>query len=104
MVRRSRKTSKKRSKGVYNVDVKRYSIYPSIPKPEEFKPTEKVKPGSLIEVKVDDIDEKGSGKAKYNEYKVIIIGDVNVGQKVRVRISRIHRNIIYAKVIDGKRH
>ncbi len=100
MVRRSRKPCKRKSKGIYNVDVQRYSIYPSTPKPKEYKPIERVREGAIIEVIVNDVDERGSGIAKFGEYNVIILGDVNVGQRVRVRVNKIHRNTLYTSALE----
>jgi len=70
-------------KEVYNIDVKRFSIYKGV---NDLK--DDVVIGDEIDVLVKEIDENGRGVGFYRGYKVLIPkGFIN--ERVRVRIVKI---------------
>jgi len=72
-------------KEVYTRDYTRWSVYPKIPKPDEYG-KKSLRPGQILEVEIIDIDEKGRGVANYNGIKIKINGGGTVGDKVKIRI------------------
>ncbi len=97
----SRRRGKKNKKGVYSIDVQKYSIYPRTPKPEEYKPSgSEVKPGYTLTVDIADVDDKGRGIASYKGYKVIVLGQATVGDRVKVRVEKIQGSTIIASIIS----
>ncbi len=70
-------------KNIYNVDVKRFSIYNN-----NNMDRNKVSVGDEIDVLVREIDDNGRGVGFYKGYRVLVPkGFVN--EKVRVRIIKI---------------
>lgn len=97
----SRRKGRKNKKGVYSVDVQKYSIYPRIPKPEEYKPSGgELKPGDIITVDVTDIDNKGRGIANYRGYRILVLGQATVGDRVKVKIEKVMDNIVIASILS----
>ena len=97
----SRRRGKKSKKGVYSVDVQKYSIYPRTPKPEEYKPMgSDVKPGYTLTVDIVDVDDKGRGIASYRGYKVVVLGQATVGDRVKVRVEKVQDTTIIASIIS----
>jgi len=97
----SRRKGRKNKKGVYSVDVQKYSIYPRIPKPEEYKPSgSELKPGDIITVDVTDIDNKGRGIANYRGYRVLVLGQATVGDRVKVKIEKVMDNTVIASILS----
>lgn len=86
-------------KEVYTRDFSKYSIYPSIKKPEEYQ-ARKLQVGQIIVIDVKDIDETGRGVATYGGYTIKINGGGTVGDKVRVRITSMKDNVALAEVLE----
>lgn len=84
---------------LYTRDFTRYSIYPSIKRPEEFS-TKKLHPGQILVVDISDIDERGRGIAQYANYVIKVNGGGTVGDKVRVKISKVGETEALAEVIE----
>lgn len=97
----SRRRGRKNKRGVYSVDVQKYSIYPRIPKPEEYKPSgSELKPGSIIVVDVGDVDSRGRGIASYRNYRVLVLGQATVGDRVKVRVEKVVGNTVIASILS----
>lgn len=97
----SRRRSRKGRKGVYSVDVQKYSIYPRIPKPDEYKPSgSELKPGDTLVVDIVDVDDKGRGIADYRGYRILVLGQATVGDRVKVKIERIIRDTAIASILS----
>jgi|UniRef100_A0A7J3SKX6 predicted RNA-binding protein with TRAM domain len=73
-------------KEVYTRDYSRWSVYPKIPKPDEFGPHNKVYPGAVVTLEISDIDEKGRGVGLINKIKIHVNGGCTVGDKVKAKI------------------
>ncbi len=103
MPRRNARKRKER-RGVYSVDVQKYSIYPRIQKPTEYTtPAQQLRPGKTIEVDIIDVDEKNRGIAKYGNYQVLVLGQATVGDRVKVKIEQIRGNTIIASILSMKK-
>ncbi|AFH43367.1 TRAM domain-containing protein [Fervidicoccus fontis] len=87
-------------KEVYTRDYSRWSVYPKIPKPEEYQAQEKLRPGSEITIEIRDIDEKGRGVGYYNRTVIRVNGGGTVGDKVRVKITERRDNEAYADIVE----
>lgn len=97
----SRRKNRKDKKGVYNIDIQKYSIYPRIPKPDEYKPSgSELRPGGTLIVDIMDVDDKGRGIANYKGYRILVLGQATVGDRVKVRIERITGNTIIASILS----
>uniref|UniRef100_A0A7J3ZLT4 TRAM domain-containing protein n=1 Tax=Fervidicoccus fontis TaxID=683846 RepID=A0A7J3ZLT4_9CREN len=82
-------TKYRKHREVYSGDHSRWSVYPRIPKPKEFKSNFTLSKGDVVEVEIAGIDEDGCGVARYGRYKVKICGHLAVGDRVRVRITSV---------------
>ncbi len=81
----------------YTSEIKRLSIYPDMSGRErEEKP---LKPGDVIEVIVNNMDDRGRGMAGYRGMRVIVFNS-SVGSKYRVRIVRVSGNTAYAEILE----
>jgi len=97
----SRRKNRKSRKEVYSVDVQKYSIYPRIPKPDEYKPNgSELRPGSTLVVDIVDVDDKDRGIASYKGYRILVLGQATVGDRVKVRIERIIGNTVIASILS----
>jgi predicted RNA-binding protein with TRAM domain len=84
---------------IYTRDLSKYSIYPSIKKPEEYQ-TRKLHIGQIIVVDVKDIDETGRGVSTYGPYTIKINGGGTVGDRAKIRITSIKENEAMADLIE----
>ncbi len=91
----ARHKKRKHSWNPYTSEIQRLSIYPRVNVPQdEFK----LKTGAIIDVIVNDMDERGRGIANYRGYKIIVY-NASVGSKVKVKITKITGNTAYAEII-----
>lgn len=86
-------------KEVYTRDFSKYSIYPSIKKPEEYQ-AKKLHIGQILIVDVKDVDNTGRGVATYSSYVIRINGGGTVGDKVKIKITSIKENEAMAELIE----
>jgi len=86
---------KKHSWNPYTSDVQRFSIYPRIQQPKD----ESLKPGMILTVDINDVDQKGNGIVSLKDTKIIVYG-ASLGSKVKVRISRVAGDTAYAEIIE----
>ncbi|MEM0021037.1 MAG: hypothetical protein QW039_06245 [Fervidicoccaceae archaeon] len=87
-------------KEVYTRDYSRWSVYPKIPRPEEFGQNNRIVPGSIVVVEISDIDEKGRGVGILNRVKIHVNGGCTVGDKVKAKIIEKRDNEALADLID----
>lgn len=82
-------TRYRKHKEPYSRDPSRWSVYPKIPKPKEFKPNSSLSKGDVVEVEITGVDEEGCGVARYGRYKVKVCEHLAVGDRVRVKITSV---------------
>lgn len=87
-------------KEVYTRDYSRWSVYPKIPKPEEYQPNRKLYPGAIISLEIRDIDEKGRGVGYYDRTVVRVNGGGTVGDKVKVKIIEKKGDEALAEIVE----
>jgi predicted RNA-binding protein with TRAM domain len=63
-------------------------------RPRGFAP---VKPGDLLNVKIEAVGEKGDGIAKVNGF-VLFVPNTKEGQEVQVKVTRVLRKVGFAEV------
>ena len=85
----------KRYSNPYSVDVQRYSIYNQGDRAKHRE----IQPGDEFVVTVKDMDGDGRGVSFKGRKKVIVPRAVT-GEKVRVRVIKIHNDEVYATVIE----
>ncbi len=86
-------------KEVYTRDYSRWSVYPKIPRPEEFQ-RKKITPGTIVSIEIRDIDEKGRGVAFYNNMKIKVNGGGTVGDRVKAKIVHVKGDEAIADIIE----
>ncbi len=79
----------------YTSEVQRFSVYPRIQVPKE----KSIRIGEEFVVKINDVDEKGRGIARYQGHQVIVY-DASLGSKVRVKAVRKIGDTIYAEIVE----
>lgn len=84
---------------VYTRDFSKYSIYPTIKKPEEYQ-SKKLHVGQTLIVDVIDVDETGRGIATFTNYTIRINGGGTVGDKVKIKITSVKENEAMAEVVE----
>ncbi len=89
-----------RKGGVYRSDIYSYSIYPRINKNFSNTPINR---GEVYTVSIIDVNEKGQGVAKVRGFPVYVF-DATVGDKVKVKITKVYRNFALAEVIEWIQH
>jgi len=88
-------TRYRRYSNPYSVDVQRFSIYH---REERGGRKRSLQVGDEVNVVVNEMDELGRGVVHYHNVRIIVPKAVP-GEKVRIRITRIDRNIAQATVI-----
>ncbi|WP_448579091.1 TRAM domain-containing protein [Thermosphaera sp.] len=86
---------KKHSWNPYTSDVQRFSIYPRIQQPKD----DSLKPGMILTLNINDMDQRGNGIVSLKDTKIIIYG-ASLGSKVKVKISRVVGDTAYAEIIE----
>ncbi len=92
----ARHRRRKHSWNPYTSEVRRLSIYPDMRGPREEKP---LKPGDVVEVLVNNMDERGRGVAGYRGMRIIVFNS-SVGSKYRVKIVRVSGDTAYAEIME----
>ncbi|MGC9182118.1 TRAM domain-containing protein [Thermogladius sp. KZ2Tp1] len=87
---------KKHSWAPYTSDVQKFSIYPSIKRPEEER---ELRVGSIAVLNIDEVDEKGNGIAKYKNVRVIV-RNASLGSRVKARILKLAPDYAVAEVVE----
>jgi len=88
-----------RKGGVYKSDVYSYSIYPRM---RNYTNTP-VNVGEVYTVKIVNVNERGQGVTKVRGFPVYVF-DATVGDKVKVRITKVYKNFALAEVIEWLQH
>jgi len=88
-----------RKGGVYKSDIYSYSIYPRM----RSHSNTPINTGEVYTVKIVDVNEKGQGVTKIRGFLVYVF-DATVGDKVKVRITKVYRNFALAEVVEWLRH
>ena len=57
-----------------------------------------VKVGDELDIKIDDVGKKGDGIARKDGF-VLFVPDVKQGDEVKIRVTRVLRNVGFAEVI-----
>lgn len=86
-------------KELYTRDFSKYSVYPSIRKPEEYR-AKRLDVGQLLEVSIFDIDESGRGLARFGDYVIKINGGGTVGDRVKIKITQVRDNVAMAEIVE----
>lgn len=60
-----------------------------------------VKEGEIYDVEIEGIGEKGDGIARVNGY-VIIVPNVQKGDKVKVKVNAVRGKVSFGEVIEGE--
>jgi len=60
-----------------------------------------IKEGDLIDVTIESTGAKGDGIAKIDNF-VIIVPDVQEGDQVKVKITRVLKKMAFAEKVDGE--
>ena len=83
---------------VYKRDINRYSVYPKIPRPNEYG-KRGLSRGQVITVEIRDIDSSGRGVAEHGGVTIKINGGGTVGDRVRVRIVQVRGEEALAEIV-----
>jgi predicted RNA-binding protein with TRAM domain len=51
-------------------------------------------------VEIDDLGEQGDGITRVDRGYVVIVPDTEQGERVRIRISDVQRNVAFAEVVE----
>jgi len=92
----ARHRKRKHSWNPYTSEIQRLSIYPRVQVPRDEN---RLRKGDVIEIVVNDMDDKGRGVASYRGYKVIVY-NASVGSKVRVKITKVVGETAFAEITD----
>ena len=87
---------KKHSWAPYTSDVQKFSVYPSIRRPEDDNP---LRVGFITVLNIDGVDESGNGVAVFRGVKVIV-RNASLGSRVKARIVRVGPDHAVAEVLE----
>lgn len=77
------------------------STQDSDPVGEPGEPQPPVEPGEIRYVEIEDLGKQGDGIARVERGYVIIVPDVEVGQRVKVEIAEVKSNFAVGERVDG---
>lgn len=63
---------------------------------EELPP---VKEGDIIDAEIVSLGTKGDGVVKINKF-IIMVPDTEIGDKVKVKINRVIRNMAFGETVE----
>lgn len=86
---------KKHEWSPYSSDIQRFSIYPRI----QTRNDAELRVGSVVQLSISDIDEKGRGVATLNG-KTIIVYNASLGAKVKAKIVKVLGDKAFAEVVE----
>jgi predicted RNA-binding protein with TRAM domain len=63
-------------------------------------PQPPVEEGETRTVEIDDLGDQGDGITRVDRGYVVIVPDTTQGERVRIRISDVQRNVAFAEVVE----
>ncbi|MCE4617121.1 MAG: hypothetical protein F7C32_00850 [Desulfurococcales archaeon] len=90
----------KKGSNIYSRDIRKFSIYPKMPKPKDSETRKRPRVGQKIKVVIDDVDEKERGVGKYKGYTVLVLGNPTVGETIYAKIVSVRGDTILAEPIS----
>ncbi len=90
----------KKGSNISSRDIRKFSTYPSMPRPRDKDYSHRPRRGQIIRIEVTDVDEKERGLGKYRGFNVVILGNATVGEVIEARIKEVRGNTILAEAVN----